>query len=81
MKNNKVFAFLKPIIVLTVIAAVMAALLGGTNLLTKDKIQKLEADAKKPPLKRSLRPMTIKNLLFHITILNIHTLKLLTEKI
>ena len=41
MKNNKIWSFLKPIVVLTVIAAVMAGLLGGTNLLTKDKIAEL----------------------------------------
>ena len=41
MKNNKIWMFLKPIVVLTVIAAVMAGLLGGTNLLTKDKIAEL----------------------------------------
>lgn len=55
MKNNKVFAFLKPIIVLTVIAAVMAALLGGTNLLTKDKIQKLEADTEKAAIEKVIK--------------------------
>lgn len=44
MKNN-VWNFLKPIIVLTLIAAVMAGLLGGTNLLTAEKIKALEAEA------------------------------------
>jgi len=47
MKNNKIWSFLKPVVVLTVIAAVMAGLLGGTNLLTKDKIAELtEANEK-----------------------------------
>lgn len=38
---------LTPIIVLTLIAAVMAALLGSTNLLTKDKIALLAAENEK----------------------------------
>ena len=46
MENNKLWIFLKPVVVLTVIAAVMAALLGGTNLLTKDKIAQLEEKSK-----------------------------------
>ena len=52
MKNNKVFEFIKPVIVLTVIAAVMAALLGGTNLLTKNKIKELEEKNKIAAVKR-----------------------------
>lgn len=46
MKNN-VWKFLKPIVILTLIASVMAGLLGGTNLLTAEKIKKLEAEAEK----------------------------------
>lgn len=41
MKTN-VKELIKPIVVLFLIAAVMAALLGGTNLLTKNKIAALE---------------------------------------
>lgn len=55
MKNNKTWGFLKPIVVLTVIAAVMAALLGGTNLLTKDKIQKLEKEAETTAVKKVIK--------------------------
>lgn len=40
MKIN-VKEILKPIVVLFLIAAVMAALLGGTNLLTRDRIEQL----------------------------------------
>lgn len=38
---------LRPIVVLFLIAAVMAALLGGTNLLTKDRIEKLTLEAER----------------------------------
>ena len=55
MKNNKVWSFLKPIIVLTVIAAVMAALLGGTNLLTKDKIRKIEEKNQLEAIKKVIK--------------------------
>ena len=51
MKTN-VKAILIPIIVLTVIAAVMAALLGGTNLLTKDRISKLSEESKKQAVEK-----------------------------
>ncbi len=44
MKNN-VKAILTPIIVLTLISAVMAALLGGTDLLTKDRIARFQEKA------------------------------------
>lgn len=54
MKNN-VWNFLKPIIVLTVIAAVMAGLLGGTNLLTAEKIKALEATAEKAAVKKVIK--------------------------
>ena len=46
MKFN-VKEILIPIVVLTLIAAVMAGLLGGTNLLTKDKIDFLAAENEK----------------------------------
>lgn len=55
MKNNKIWDFLKPIVVLTVIAAVMAALLGGTNLLTKDKIAALEKEAEEAAVKKVIK--------------------------
>ena len=54
MKNN-VWQFIKPIIVLTVIAAVMAGLLGGTNLLTAEKIKKLEAEAEKTAVEKVIK--------------------------
>ena len=38
MKSNSTFSKLKPIIVLTLISVVMAALLAATNMLTSDKI-------------------------------------------
>lgn len=41
--SNKVREIITPIIVLTLIAAFMAGLLGGTNLLTKDQIAVLAA--------------------------------------
>lgn len=44
MKNN-VKELLKPVVVLTLIAAVMAGLLGGTNLLTAERIATLTAKA------------------------------------
>ena len=43
--KNKIKEFLIPIVVLTLIAAVMAALLGGTNLLTAERIAVLSAKA------------------------------------
>ena len=55
MKNNKVWAFIKPIIVLTLIAAVMAGLLGGTNLLTAEKIKTLEAEAEKSAVAKVIK--------------------------
>ena len=54
MKNN-VWQFIKPIIVLTVIAAVMAGLLGGTNLLTAEKIKKLEAEAETTAVEKVIK--------------------------
>lgn len=54
MKNN-VWQFIKPIIVLTVIAAVMAGLLGGTNLLTAEKIKTLEAEAEKSAVEKVVK--------------------------
>lgn len=54
MKNN-VWNFLKPIVVLTLIAAVMAGLLGGTNLLTKDKIQQLEKKAEQAAVEKVIK--------------------------
>lgn len=41
MKKNNLFKIATPILVLTIIAAVMAALLAGTNLLTKNKIAEI----------------------------------------
>lgn len=58
MKNNKVWAFIKPIIVLTLIAAVMAGLLGGTNLLTAEKIKTLEAEAEKSAVEKVIKAET-----------------------
>lgn len=58
MKNNKVWDFLKPIVVLTVIAAVMAGLLGGTNLLTKDKIAELTAASEKAAVEKVIKAET-----------------------
>ena len=55
MKNNKVWAFIKPIIVLTLIAAVMAGLLGGTNLLTAEKIKTLEKQAEKSAVEKVIK--------------------------
>lgn len=46
MRNNKIWEFMKPVVVLTAIAAVMAALLGGTNLLTQSKISELAEKSK-----------------------------------
>ena len=54
MKTN-VKAILIPIIVLTVIAAVMAALLGGTNLLTKDKIAELSEESKQQAVEKVIK--------------------------
>lgn len=54
MKNN-VWNFLKPIVVLTLIAAVMAGLLGGTNLLTAEKIKTLEAEAEKAAVQKVIK--------------------------
>lgn len=54
MKNN-VWNFLKPIIVLTLIAAVMAGLLGGTNLLTAEKISQLESQAEKAAVEKVIK--------------------------
>lgn len=54
MKNN-VWQFIKPIIVLTVIAAVMAGLLGGTNLLTADKIAELTAANEKAAVEKVIK--------------------------
>ena len=53
--KNKIFDFLKPVIVLTAIAAVMAALLGATNLLTIDKIKELEATAEKAAVEKVIK--------------------------
>ena len=52
--KNKIWDFVKPIVVLTVISAVMAALLGGTNLLTKAKIESLAAENALPPALKKL---------------------------
>lgn len=41
--SNKIREIITPIIVLTLIAAVMSGLLGGTNLLTKNRIDALAA--------------------------------------
>lgn len=54
MKNN-VWNFLKPIVVLTLIAAVMAGLLGATNLLTAEKIKTLEAEAEKAAVQKVIK--------------------------
>lgn len=54
MKNN-VWNFLKPIIVLTLIAAVMAGLLGGTNLLTAQRIKTLEEKAEKAAVEKVVK--------------------------
>ena len=54
MKNN-VWSFLKPIVVLTVIAAVMAGLLGGTNLLTAEKIKTIEAATEKAAVEKVIK--------------------------
>ena len=43
--KNKVRDILMPVVVLTLIAAVMAGLLGGTNLLTADRLAALAAKA------------------------------------
>ncbi|MEE1025685.1 MAG: RnfABCDGE type electron transport complex subunit G [Acutalibacteraceae bacterium] len=53
--KNKVWNFVKPIIVLTLIAAVMAALLGGTNLLTKTKIEILTAANEKAAVEKVIK--------------------------
>lgn len=49
---KKIKELLIPVAVLTVIAAVMAALLGGTNLLTKDKIALLSKQTKEQAVKQ-----------------------------
>lgn len=56
--KNKIWDFLKPIVVLTAIAAVMAGLLGGTNLLTINKIKELEADAEKAAVEKVIKADT-----------------------
>ena len=53
--KNKVKELLMPVIVLTLIAAVMAALLGGTNLLTKDQIALLSKQAKEQAVKQVIK--------------------------
>ncbi len=53
--KNKIWDFVKPIVVLTVIAAVMAALLGGTNLLTKAKIESLAAANEKAAVEKVIK--------------------------
>lgn len=53
--KNKVKELLMPVIVLTLIAAVMAALLGGTNLLTKGQIALLSKQAKEQAVKQVIK--------------------------
>ncbi len=57
MKFN-VKEILIPIVVLTLIAAVMAGLLGGTNLLTKDKIDFLAAENEKTAVSKVIKADT-----------------------
>ena len=54
MQNNKIWELIKPIVVLTAIAALMAALLGGTNLLTSERIEKLEKETQLKAVKNVL---------------------------
>jgi electron transport complex protein RnfG len=54
MQNNKIWELIKPIVVLTAIAALMAALLGGTNLLTSERIEKLEKESQLKAVKNVL---------------------------
>ena len=56
--KNKIWEFIKPIVVLTAIAAVMAALLGGTNLLTIDRIKELETAAETAAVKKVIKAET-----------------------
>ena len=56
--KNKIWIFLKPIVVLTAIAAVMAGLLGGTNLLTTDRIKELEAAAETAAVEKVIKAET-----------------------
>ncbi len=51
MKNN-FKEFIKPIVVLTLIAAVMTALLSGTNLITTDRISLLSEQAEQEAVKK-----------------------------
>ena len=53
--KNKVKQLLMPVVVLTLIAAVMAGLLGGTNLLTKDQIALLSKQAKEQAVKQVIK--------------------------
>ena len=56
--KNKIWIFIKPIVVLTAIAAVMAGLLGGTNLLTTDRIKELEAAAETAAVEKVIKAET-----------------------
>lgn len=53
--NSKVREIITPIIVLTVIAAVMAGLLGGTDLLTKNRISMLAAENEKAAISKVIK--------------------------
>lgn len=53
--NSKLKELLKPILVLTLIAAVMAGLLSGTNLLTRDKIAQLAEQAEKQAVAKVIK--------------------------
>lgn len=58
--KNKIWDFLKPIVVLTVIAAVMAGLLGSTNTLTKNKIALLTAQSERAAIEKVIKAETYK---------------------
>ena len=53
--KTKVLEILKPIIVLTLIAAVMAALLGGTDLLTREKIAEITKENEKLAVEKVIK--------------------------
>ncbi len=59
--NKNVFSFLNPIVVITVIAAVMAGLLGGTNLLTKNQISALALQQEKEAVSKVLQADSYQN--------------------
>lgn len=53
--KDKIKELIMPVIVLTLIATVMTALLGGTNLLTKDRIEVLTAKSEAAAAQRVIK--------------------------